>query len=499
MGELFEGMGSKNIPLISYVTRRMVTGYKNEFTNKIAAELGVRLTAKKNDVPLIGIKGEADKIELAEGIILGLDQKAKIIADRNGLKTTGDIHKEHWDHLRVDLNKFLEQARDALSRGITIIPDFMAVSAILSEPTNDNVDPNRYSAQAIQHTIQAGTAFEKVAKESEAAPKIKKRVQLKNNAEFEPYNLNQAITYMASLDTIPAEQEGGRRRFVNSYIYAGGPAGGGKTYSALKAGVDAYAQGLVDEIIIIRPPTTAGKDPGAMPGDKNKKGEPYLTGGIASNLEKITGMAMRELQDKKVIRPILPDWERGETYGTKSSPVFVYIDEPQNLTVQQAELLITRLAEGSIMVWGGDIGGKQTDLKNQLPGFVHLIATQGEGKIDDIVLNRATAFIQFTKADSKARNSILPHVLNALESPSEKYASLMKEYYEAGQNPRLTGLMEQMRLHAVEILGRTAEMTRKDYEKRVKKAFPFLYGQIIEGQVLDDPKVRVLHPAGRHP
>ncbi len=176
------------------------------------------------------------------------------------------------------------------------------------------------------------------------------------------------------MDTIPAEQEGGRRQFVNSYVYAGGPAGGGKTYSALKAAMDAYAQGLVDEVIIIRPPTTAGKDPGAMPGDKNKKGEPYLTGGIASNLEKITGMTMRDLQDKKVIRAILPDWERGETYGTKASPVFVYIDEPQNLTVQQAELLITRLAEGSIMVWGGDIGGKQNDLKNQLSGFVHQLS-----------------------------------------------------------------------------------------------------------------------------
>lgn len=496
MGEHFTGTRKISLPVISFVTRKFVKGPNGEFVKLIGDELDVKINASITNYPHVTIKGASPNIQIAEGVIRELDQRAQIIADRSGLKITDDVRHEHWNHLQVDLKTLLAQAREKLRPEKADLLATVAVVPPAHAPINDNPSPKK-DAEPNLSTAKAGPAFGEAAKPSQA-PKIKKRVAFKSDEAFTPYNANQALTYAASLDTVPAQDEGGRRQFVNSYVYAGGPAGGGKTYSALKAATDAYAQGLVDEIIIIRPPTTAGKDPGAMPGDKNKKGEPYLTGGIASNLEKITGMTMKDLQDKKVIRPILPDWERGETYGTKASPVFVYIDEPQNLTVQQAELIITRLAEGSIMVWGGDIGGKQNDLKNQLSGFVHLIATQGDGKINDVALDRASAFIQFTKADSRARNKILPHVLEALENPSDKYRDLMKEYNEAGQNPRLTGIMEHMRLHAVEILEQTAKMTAKHYEKQVKKAFPYLFGEGIEGTVVKASNVTPITAGGRH-
>ncbi len=498
MGERFNGMVSKNVPLISYVTRRMVTGHKNELTNRIAAELGVKLTAKQSGHALMSIKGDPAKIEVVESLILALDQKAQIIVDRNGLKTTGDVRREHWNHLRVDLDALLAQAQDALARGTSVTPDFMASALPVAKgPVNDNPIPT----EALLSTAVATPVFDEASKGKAAsppAPKIKKRVAFKNNAEFQPLNVSQALTYIAALDNVLAAEDGKRsKEFVNSYVYAGGPAGGGKTYTALKAAADAYQQGMVDEIIIIRPPTTAGKDPGAMPGDKKKKSEPYLTGGIASNLEKITGLTMGELEQKKVVRGILPDWERGETYGTKESPVFVIIDEPQNLTVQQAELLVTRLGEGSIMLWCGDIGGKQNDLKNQVPGLAHLIATQGAGKMNDAVLNRASAFIRFTEEDSAARNKILPHVLKALSSPPDAYASLMQTFQEAGQNPRLTASIEGIRLYAVDILEKTSIMTSKHYEKKIKREFPFLFGLVLEGTVVG-ANVTVLRPEGRH-
>lgn len=496
MGERFNGMGSKNLPLISYVTRRMVNGHKSEFIHRIAAELGVKVTAKQGDHPLMCVKGDTAKIEVVESLILALDQKAQIIADRNGLNTTGDVRREHWNHLRVDLDTLLAQAKDALVRGISVTPDFMTSAAAVALPAvKSPVNDNPISTEALLSTAAATPAFDEASKEkaaSQPAPKIKKRVAFKNNAEFQPLNVSQALTYVAALDNVLAAEDGKRsREFVNSYVYAGGPAGGGKTYTALKAAADAYQQGMVDEIIIIRPPTTAGKDPGAMPGDKKKKSEPYLTGGIATNLEKITGLTMGDLEQKKVVRGILPDWERGETYGTKESPVFVIIDEPQNLTVQQAELLVTRLGEGSIMLWCGDIGGKQNDLKNQVPGLAHLIATQGAGKMSNAVLSRATAFIQFTEQDSAARNKILPHVLKALSSPPDEYASLMGEFNLAGQNPRLAASIEAIRIYAVDILEKTAEMTRKHYEKQIKKDYAGLYAAAHSN-------VTPITAAGRH-
>ncbi len=497
MGERFNGTRTVNVQLLSYVTRRLIGGYKGEFSKRIAEELGVRITAKNSSVALIGIKGEEARIKAAESVIQKLDQKAGVIASNNGLNITSDVHKEHWDHLRVDMASFLAQASDGLARGISVTPDFMSSAAdvampALTGPTNDNSAGKPAPAESLRSTAAASPVFgEAAAKTTAPATKIKKRIAFKSDEEFAPRNISQALTYTAALDTMPAEQDGGRAQFVNSYIYAGGPAGGGKTYAALQAAVDAYRTGLVDEIIIIRPPTTAGKDPGAMPGDKNKKSEPYLAGGIASNLEKITGLTMKELQDKKIVRAILPDWERGETYGTDKSPVFVVIDEPQNLTMQQAELLVTRLGEGSIMLWCGDIGGKQNDLKNQVPGLAHLIATQGAGKMSNAILSRATAFIQFTEEDSSARNKILPHVLKALSTPPDDYASLMGDFQLAGQNPKLAASIEAIRLYAVDILEKTATMTKRHYEKQIKKDYPRLY-------VAGPSNVTPITAAGRH-
>ena len=257
----------------------------------------------------------------------------------------------------------------------------------------------------------------------------------------------------------------------------GGPAGGGKTFTALRAGVDAYNAGMVDQILIIRPPTTAGKDPGAMPGNQHKKSAPYVAGGIASNLEKITGLSLEKLEAMKVVRGITPDWERGETYGTPESPVFVVIDEPQNLTIQQTELLATRLGKGSIMLWSGDIGGKQFDLKREVPGLAHLIATQGAAKMTNPQLDRATAFVLFTEEDSAARNPILPHVLKALNSPPEEYARLLKTFNDVGANAALTSAIENIRLYAVDIFDKAATTTRERYVNTMKTDFPALFAE----------------------
>lgn len=484
MGEHFAGMRDHNLQIISYVTRKLISGHKNEFSRQIGHELGVRLVTKNSTVPLIGIKGDPISTKIAEGLIRELDQKAQIIADRNGLRTTGDIRPEHFDHLRVDLTNLLLQSREQLKRDIGQKAAVRQNDDQNEKSNNDNTtrDPRFFDPPSKPASANK-TAFKDAAvQDTSAALKPKKHGTVKViEASFEPRNQSQALSYVAALDSVPGEA--GRPTFVNSYVYMGGPAGGGKTFTALRAGVDAYNAGMVDQILIIRPPTTAGKDPGAMPGNQHKKSAPYVAGGIASNLEKITGLTLEKLEAMKVVRGITPDWERGETYGTPESPVFVVIDEPQNLTIQQTELLATRLGKGSIMLWSGDIGGKQFDLKREVPGLAHLIATQGAAKMTNPLLDRATAFILFNEEDSAARNPILPHVLKALNSPPDDYARLLKTFNDVGANAALTSAIENIRQYAVSIFDKAAELTLEHYGKRMKTDFPALFAKELPSNV----------------
>lgn len=478
MSKNFAGTRDNNLPIISYVTRKLISGYKNEFSRQIGQELNVRFVTKDSAVPLIGIRGDVPNMKVAEGLIRELDQKAQIIADRNGLKTTGDLRPEHWDHLRVDVTSLLQEARKQLSKEISksLATSGNAADKAPEKPLNDNTKQGSHSSNpSSQAELAAKKAFtDATSQETVTATKPKKHGTIKViSPTFEPRNESQALSYIAALDSVASES--GRRTFVNSYVYMGGPAGGGKTFTALRAGVDAYNAGMVDQILIIRPPTTAGKDPGAMPGNQHKKSAPYVAGGIASNLEKITGLTLEKLESMKAVRGITPDWERGETYGTPESPVFVVIDEPQNLTIQQTELLATRLGQGSIMLWSGDIGGKQFDLKREVPGLAHLIATQGAARMTNPQLDRATAFVLFNEEDSAARNSILPHVLKALNSPPDDYAKLLKTFNDVGANAALTGAIESIRLYAVDVFDKAATATNQRYVNKMKAEFPALF------------------------
>ena len=101
-----------------------------------------------------------------------------------------------------------------------------------------------------------------------------------------------------------------------------------------------------------------------------------------------------------------PIFEIGESYDR----AFILVDEAQNLNRRQAELMVGRLGEGSIMVFAGDISGKQNDIPNEIPGLAHLIATQGRMRQTAGAFWRGTAFVSFTAQMIQPRNPILPHV-----------------------------------------------------------------------------------------
>jgi hypothetical protein len=209
-----------------------------------------------------------------------------------------------------------------------------------------------------------------------------------------------------------------------------------------------------------------------MPGNARQKIDPYVKGGVESNIVKITGKPMAHFEKSKVLRAITREFERGETYDH----AFIVVDEPQNLTMAQAELLIGRLGEGSVMAFAGDIGGNQNDLHGEMPGLAHLIATQGAAAKIDRILDRASAFIAFKPEDSAARNGILPHVARALNDPPNEYARFMKTIREARRDFHLAQAIDSAREYSVSILKEAAERTFSRYEQPALERFPRLRG-----------------------
>lgn len=435
---------TENVPLISYVTRRLIIGKKHHNAQAIESALGVKISAPNETLnetqsPLIKIVGPQKNVRAACEVIRQLDQKAKIIADREGLSRTGDVRPEHSAHLQVDRNNLLKPAIKELG-----LP-------------------------ALKKPQKAGPAFDAAAaqeKRMAEPPKptapTKPRFDIRFRDAFAPRNASQALMHLACKDR------------NNDYVFASGPFGGGKTISPLAAGLELYTAGEISEVIVIRPPTTASKhNPGAMPGDARKKDAPYTNSGIASNISTLTHHTMDELIKHKVVRAMTPIFEIGETYKN----AFVLVDEAQNLNRRQVELMAGRLGEGSIMVFVGDFGGRQNDLPNEIPGLAHLIATQGKAAMKNRVLGGRTAYVAFQADDSAARNSILPHVSRAFTNPEEEYASLLEAFDAHGRNPALVAIIDKTVAYAQQALEKAAEMTLNRYDLQLKSQYPGFFAE----------------------
>ncbi|HEU4837853.1 MAG TPA: PhoH family protein, partial [Micavibrio sp.] len=466
------------IPVISFVTRKLISGHKGEFVNEISKALGVKIITKASQGTRVTIKGaDPSRVEAAIQILRSLDQQAKIIADTQALTTTSSVGITAYAMVKAHLLSLMDTA-------VKSLPPLSAAGVFLES----EVPPEErgYMGKTVvvapaakrKNRSEPAAEPEQEAQQGDGKWKPKPRaLTIKfNSSSFQPRNLSQALTYLASKDA------------EISYVYAAGPMGGGKTHTPLRAAFESYNESRVDEILVIRPGTSTGKDPGAMPGDPRRKQAPYLKGGIASNIEKmLVKLDMAALEKAKVLRAFTPDFERGETYDH----AFILVDEPQNLSMEQAELLIGRLGEGSVMVFAGDIGGKQNDLKGQVSGLVHLIATQASATKQDGVLKDGTAFIQFQHEDSAARNKILPHVSRALNEPPSAYADFMRAILEARKDSKIAKAIEGTREFAVSELEKASENTLLRYGKDIRANFPDLYNRYKDVLPKQEPRLKV--------
>jgi len=134
-------------------------------------------------------------------------------------------------------------------------------------------------------------------------------------------------------------------------VFGIGPAGTGKTYLAMAAGVSALLKNEVERIILTRPAVEAGETLGFLPGDLREKILPYLRPLYDAMNDMLDAEDIARLTEKGVIEIAPLAYMRGRTLPR----AFIVLDEAQNTTPEQMMMFLTRLGEDSRMVVTGDI------------------------------------------------------------------------------------------------------------------------------------------------
>ena len=152
----------------------------------------------------------------------------------------------------------------------------------------------------------------------------------------------------------------------NDMVFAVGPAGTGKTYTAIALAVRALKNREIRKIILSRPAVEAGEKLGFLPGDMRDKIDPYLQPLYDALEDMIPMTKLKEHMDNNVIQIAPLAFMRGRTLND----AIVILDEAQNTTPQQIKMFLTRMGTNTKMIITGDL--TQIDLpQHQNSGLLH--------------------------------------------------------------------------------------------------------------------------------
>ena len=245
--------------------------------------------------------------------------------------------------------------------------------------------------------------------EEEVLDIVKRRVP---NREFS----GDVIVYSTGGKPITARTEN-QKKLVEAYegndmLFAIGPAGSGKTYTAIALAVRALKNKEIKKIILSRPAVEAGEKLGFLPGDMKDKIDPYLQPLYDALQEMIPPAKLQEYMSTNVIQIAPLAFMRGRTLND----AVVILDEAQNTTTAQIKMFLTRMGWNTKMIITGD--GTQIDLP----------ASQKSGLTEAIRILKNVSGIAFITMDKRdiVRHKLVTRIVEAYESDAER----MKERKE---------------------------------------------------------------------
>lgn len=171
---------------------------------------------------------------------------------------------------------------------------------------------------------------------------------------------------------VKAKTENQRRMVAsiakNDMLFAIGPAGTGKTYTAVALAVRALKNKEVKRIILTRPAVEAGENLGFLPGDLKEKLDPYMQPLYDALSDMVPADKLNQFIENRVIQIAPLAFMRGRTLDN----AFVILDEAQNTTESQMKMFLTRMGNNAKFIITGD--ATQIDLPSKQPsGLIQAI------------------------------------------------------------------------------------------------------------------------------
>ena len=192
----------------------------------------------------------------------------------------------------------------------------------------------------------------------------------------------------------------------NDMIFAIGPAGSGKTYTAIALAVRSLKNKEIKKIILSRPAVEAGEKLGFLPGDMKDKIDPYLQPLYDALQDMIPAAKLKEYMEMNVIQIAPLAFMRGRTLND----AVVILDEAQNTTTQQIKMFLTRMGMNTKMIVTGDM--TQIDLPS----------SQKSGLVQALHILKGVKGISFIELNKKdiVRHKLVTQIVEAYEKFEEK-------------------------------------------------------------------------------
>ena len=187
----------------------------------------------------------------------------------------------------------------------------------------------------------------------------------------------------------------------NDMVFAIGPAGSGKTYTAIALAVRALKNKEIKKIILSRPAVEAGEKLGFLPGDMKEKIDPYLQPLYDALQDMIPAAKLKEYMELNVIQIAPLAFMRGRTLND----AVVILDEAQNTTSAQIKMFLTRMGMNTKMIVTGDM--TQIDLPH----------SQTSGLVQALKILKGVKGISFVELNKKdiVRHKLVTKIVEAYE------------------------------------------------------------------------------------
>lgn len=184
-------------------------------------------------------------------------------------------------------------------------------------------------------------------------------------------------------------------------LFAVGPAGSGKTYTAIALAVRALKNKEVRRIILTRPAVEAGEKLGFLPGDMKEKLDPYLQPLYDALNDMIPAAKLAKYVEEGTVQIAPLAFMRGRTLDN----AFVILDEAQNTTLPQIKMFLTRMGRNAKFIVTGDM--TQIDLPRR--------NDSGLAKVMEILRDvKGIGFVNFEKGDI-VRHRLVTQIVDAFE------------------------------------------------------------------------------------